>query len=124
MRLVLFLVAFLIKLGLSGKTSTKDSKENSIDPKLLEIKINLHEQILNAKYKNFSLSNQIKEKRQIIDSIIDSQLNSKSNKNFSFNTLPKDEAIEKIKKDKLEKENNILSEEVKLLKEEVRNNIY
>jgi hypothetical protein len=124
MHLVLFLVAFLIKLGLSAKSSTKDSKENSIDPKLLEIKINLHEQILNAKYKNFSLSNQIKEKRQIIDSIIDSQLNSKSNKNFSSNTLPKDEAIEKIKKDKLEKENNILFEEVKLLKEEVRNKIY
>jgi hypothetical protein len=47
-------------------------------------------------------------------------LNSKSNKFVSANSLPKDEAIEKIKRDKLEKENNTLTEEVKLLQVEVR----
>jgi hypothetical protein len=105
---------------LSAKSNSKDSKEKSIDPKLLEEKINIYEKILNAKYKNYSLSNQIKEKRHCIDSIIDNQLNSKSNKFVSANSLPKDEAIEKIKRDKLEKENNNLTEEVKLLHEEVR----
>lgn len=126
-----------------------ENKQISIDPRLLEEKINLYEKVLKKKLENSKINLELKEMRENINELIYNRkkkieiCNSlKKNEDNLFendkNTMEKlsinnrqissgrlkcsivnDEEYENIKREKLEKEYLILMEELNQMKEEV-----
>lgn len=92
-----------------------DKPKGEIDPRLLEEKINIYEKILKSKLKNINLSDNLKDLRSDIDSLIMERAVKKPEPILEYTS---DKQIEKIKRDMMEKEYRELFNEVKMLKEE------
>jgi hypothetical protein len=108
-------------LGISHSTQT-EKKDGKVDPKICAEKIRIYEKILKTKLKNCYMSKEIKDMREQIDSIIMTRLQKKESSNFHSsysNGILKDEEIEKIKKEKIEKEYSDLVAEINKLNQEV-----
>lgn len=126
-----------------------DNKQISIDPRVLEEKINLHEKVLKKKMENCRINLELKEMRETINELIDNRKkkldlcnslkkneenifenNKDAVEKISINhrqlssgrlksSIINDVEYEKIKREKLEKEYFALIEDLNQLKEEV-----
>lgn len=115
---------------ITGTTDQTPRKE--IDTKEFLDKLNIHEKILKEKQKQFGLSKEIRDIRDDINEYVDERYEMQMNKipnNGNTNTnntnthnqvsnIMSDKEIEMIKKEKLEKESEILTKEVDKLKKE------
>lgn len=118
--LVIFkLISYFLK-GLGSKNS--ENTQKAFDPKILEEKLNLHEMILRKKLKNALVNKELKEKRENINEIIENKKikNDKDVNKLLINTILNDEEVEKIKREKAEKEFYKLVEDIKEIEEEVK----
>lgn len=112
---------------ITGTTDQTPRKE--IDTKEFLDKLNIHEKILKEKQKQFALSKEIRDIRDDINEYVDKRYEMQMNKipnngNTNTNThnqvsnIMSDKEIEMIKKEKLEKESEILTKEVDKLQKE------
>lgn len=111
---------------LTGTTESTPKKE--VDPKEFFEKLNLHEQILKEKQKQFIISKDIRDIRDEINKYIDERYqmqmnklpssNNNNNKSNQSSIIMTDKEIEMIKKEKLEKESEVRTKEVEKLKKE------
>ncbi len=131
-----------------------DNKPISIDPRLLEEKLNLHEKVLKKKMNNSRINLELKEMRETINDLIENRkkkleicnslkksedITIENNRNtiqkMSINQIQSssgrlkysfinDEEYEKIKREKLEKEYYTIIEELNQVKEEVFRKVY
>lgn len=107
-----------------GIKQYSDSKERKIDPIVLEEKYKIYEKILNTKLKNSKMSQEMRELRENIDTIVSEKIAKKSyspikKDHFNYHNFMIDEELQKIKRDKLESESDSLKIEVESLIKEV-----